>query len=54
MLVELARVYVRDALKKWVPEVELVDINAVQENEVLNLRMVVKSFQSIVTAVVEM
>jgi len=54
MLVELARVYVRDALKKWVPEVELVDIEAVRNNEILKLRITFKSFQNTIIAEVEM
>ena len=38
-LAELARVYVRDTLKKWVPEVELVSVQAVLEEATLQLKV---------------
>ena len=41
-LADLSRVYVRDALKRWVPEAELVDFDVTQAGDVLTLRM---SFQ---------
>ncbi len=37
VLQELARVYVRDALKKWVPEVEVVEVDAVRDGAALRL-----------------
>ncbi|MCP4677000.1 MAG: GPW/gp25 family protein [Deltaproteobacteria bacterium] len=39
VLVELAKVHVRDALERWVPEVELVDVEAVSEGATLHLRI---------------
>ena len=38
-LVELARVQVRDALRQWVPEVEVVEVTVVREDAALNLRV---------------
>ncbi|MBN1461085.1 MAG: hypothetical protein JXA57_16280, partial [Armatimonadetes bacterium] len=38
-LAELARVQVRDALKRWVPEAELVEVNAVREGVLLQLKV---------------
>ena len=38
-LAELARVYVRDALKRWVPEAELVDVLATCQDAELRLRV---------------
>ena len=37
VLQELARVYVRDALKRWVPEVEVVGVDAVRDGAALRL-----------------
>jgi uncharacterized protein len=37
VLQELARVYVRDALKRWVPEVEVVVVDAVRDSAALRL-----------------
>lgn len=37
VLSELARVYVRDALKEWVPEVEVLDVLAKREGDQLCL-----------------
>ncbi|MCP4675923.1 MAG: GPW/gp25 family protein [Deltaproteobacteria bacterium] len=39
VLVELAKVHIRDALERWVPEVELVDVEAVSEGATLHLRI---------------
>ena len=38
-LADLARVYVRDCLKRWVPEVELVDVAAARDGACLQLRV---------------
>ncbi len=38
-LTELARVQVRDALKQWVPEVEVVEVRVVREDAALTLRV---------------
>lgn len=38
-LSELARVHVRDALKRWLPEVELVGVSVTREDESLQLRV---------------
>lgn len=38
-LVELARVQVRDALKRWVPEAELVEVSVTREDAKLQLRV---------------
>lgn len=38
-LAELARVQVRDALKRWVPEVELVEVSVSREDASLLLRV---------------
>ncbi len=37
VLAELARVYVRDALRKWLPEVELVQVSAVRDGATVTL-----------------
>ncbi len=39
VLAELARVYVRDALKRWVPEAELVEVEARRDGSALHLRV---------------
>lgn len=38
-LAALARVYVRDALKRWVPEAELVEATAVRDGATLQLKV---------------
>lgn len=38
-LAELARVHVRDALKRWVPEAELVEVAVSREDATLQLRV---------------
>lgn len=38
-LAELARVHVRDALKRWVPEAELVGVSVTREDTKLQLRV---------------
>jgi len=38
-LAELARVHVRDALKRWVPEAELVEVAVTREDATLQLRV---------------
>ena len=38
-LAELARVHVRDALKRWVPEAELVEVTAVRDGAFLQLKV---------------
>ena len=38
-LAELARVHVRDALRRWVPEAELVEVAVSRENASLQLRV---------------
>ncbi len=39
VLVELAKVYVREALERWVPEVELADVEAEHKDATLFLRV---------------
>ena len=39
VLAELARVHVRDALKRWVPEAELVGVSVTREDASLQLRV---------------
>ncbi len=38
-LAELARVHARDALKRWVPEAELVEVAVTREDSTLQLRV---------------
>ena len=38
-LVELARIYIRDALRRWAPEAELRSVSAVREGATLSLRV---------------
>lgn len=38
-LAELARVYVRDALQRWVPEAELVEVTATRVDAAVHLRV---------------
>ena len=38
-LAELARVYVRDALRRWVPEVDLVEVAVTRDGATLQLRV---------------
>ncbi len=38
-LTELARVYIRETLKKWVPEVTLVSVNAIRDKASLHLKV---------------
>lgn len=38
-LAELARVYVRDALQRWVPEAELVEVTASRSGAAIHLRV---------------
>jgi uncharacterized protein len=45
VLAEMARVYIRDALKKWLPGVELVDLRVSHEESVLHLRIQSHRFQ---------
>ena len=44
-LAELARVYVRDALKRWVPEAELVEVAVTREDSTFQLRVRFRSAQ---------
>ena len=46
---ELARVYVRDALRRWVPSAQLVSLLAVQEEAELTLRLRVRERTTEVT-----
>ncbi len=39
ILAELARVYVRDAFKRWLPEAVLVDLDVTRDVEMLHLRV---------------
>ncbi len=39
ILSELGRVYVRDALRRWVPEAEVSSVTAVRDGETLTLRI---------------
>ncbi len=39
VLGELAKVHVRDALERWVPEIELTDVDVVNEGATLHLRI---------------
>jgi hypothetical protein len=39
VLAELARVYVRDALRKWVPEAEVISVTATQDESSLVLQV---------------
>lgn len=43
-LKELARVHIRDALRRWLPGVQLVGVEAIAEDESLTLRVRVKEF----------
>ena len=56
VLSELARVYVQDALSKWVPEVEMVDVAAEQQEAILLLRISYRSREnrSSITQIVTM
>ncbi|MBN2715580.1 MAG: hypothetical protein JXX14_06970 [Deltaproteobacteria bacterium] len=38
-LAELARIYIRDTLRKWVPEVELVSVNPVSNEAALQIQV---------------
>jgi len=38
-LSDLARVYVRDCLKRWVPEAEMVEVTATRDGAVLQLKV---------------
>ena len=38
-LADLARVHVRDCLKRWVPEAELVDVSATRDDATLQLKV---------------
>jgi len=38
-LAELARVYVRDAMKRWVPEAELIEVSATRIESAVHLRV---------------
>jgi hypothetical protein len=51
VLKELARVYVRDALKRWVPGARLVALDVVQDGPTLELRVRVRA--EAVTALVK-
>ncbi len=46
VLGELARVYVRDALRKWLPEVQVVSVSAAQQDNVLRLDVVIRANQT--------
>lgn len=39
VLAELARVYVRDALRKWLPEVRILDLGVAQDGPTVTLRL---------------
>lgn len=39
VLAELARVYVRDALRKWVPEAEVLEVSVVRDGSSLTLKI---------------
>lgn len=43
VLGELARVYVRDALARWLPETEVLDVAALPHNNALELRLRVRA-----------
>ena len=45
VLGELAKVYVRDALRKWLPEVDVVSVSASQQDNILRLDVVVRANQ---------
>ena len=51
-LKELARVYVRDALKRWVPEATVIGVEADGDAEILTLRVRVRTRDT--TAMVDM
>jgi hypothetical protein len=38
-LADLARIYVRDCLERWVPDVELVEVNAARSDATLTLKV---------------
>ncbi len=46
VLGELARVYIRDALRKWLPVVEVVSVSASQKDKVLRLNAVIRANQT--------
>lgn len=46
VLGEIARVYIRDALKKWLPEVEVVSVSTSQQDNVLRIGIVVRISQA--------
>ncbi|WP_338869424.1 hypothetical protein [Myxococcus stipitatus] len=46
VLAELARVYIRDALLRWLPGVQLVHLEAKQDGEVLILHLHVREHQA--------
>lgn len=39
ILAELARVYVRDALRKWVPEAQIVELGVVRDESTATIRL---------------
>lgn len=49
VLAELARVYVRDALARWLPGIQLVQVRVEQEAATLTLRVRVRKGDTIVT-----
>ena len=53
VLKELARVYVRDALARWVPSARLVSLDVVQEDATLTLKLRVREWDTGVEATVE-
>jgi hypothetical protein len=39
VLAELARIYIRDTLSKWVPEVELIGVTPVRNDAIINIQV---------------
>jgi phage baseplate assembly protein W len=54
VLKELARVYVRDALKRWVPGAELVNLTVEQDGPALTLRVRVRERETLAAVDVAM
>lgn len=52
-LSELARVYVRDALRRWVPEAEITELNVTRNDANLNVQLRVRDRGTNTEAVVE-
>jgi hypothetical protein len=54
VLNELARVYVRDALQRWAPSVQLVSLSVEQDESVLRMRMRVLERDAVVDVEVDL